>query len=78
MIGPKIIVLFAIVLWLTIAAVVIGYPLLTGRIRAGLDTVNRESDPQAFWKAYVYSTALFIGVSVAAGFFLHSMLHWKS
>lgn len=72
--GPKIIVFSIIAFWLIIAAVVIGYPLVTGRIRAGFDPVSRENDPQAFWKAYVFSTTLFIAVSVAAGFFVHSIL----
>jgi len=75
--GPEIVVLSVIALWLVIAAVVIGYPLVTGRIRVGLDPVSREDDPQAFWKAYRLSTSLFMGVSIAAGFFVHWVLHSK-
>ncbi|MFC3653117.1 hypothetical protein ACFONN_16275 [Dyella humi] len=72
--GPKIVVLSIIVLWLTIAVIVIGYPLIAGRIKVGLDPVSRDNDPQAFWKAYVFSTTLFIAVTIAAGFFVHSIL----
>ena len=67
--GPKI-----IALWLIIAVVVIGYPLISGRIRVGLAPVSRGDDPQAFWKAYVISTTLFLVVSIAAGIFVRSIL----
>ncbi|GLQ48353.1 hypothetical protein GCM10007862_34040 [Dyella lipolytica] len=73
--GPEIIVLSIIALWLTVAAVVIGYPIVTGRMRVGLDPVSRENDPQAFWKAYAFSTTLFLAASVSAGFFVYSILH---
>lgn len=73
--APEIVIGSVIVLWLTIAAVVIGYPVITGSIRVGLDTVSREDDPQAFWKAYVFSTTMFLAVSIAAGLFVHSILH---
>jgi hypothetical protein len=75
--GPELVFLSIIVLWLAVAAIVIGYPLVAGRIRAGLDTFSRADDPQQFWKAYLSSTTLFLGVSIAAAFFLHSILHWK-
>ena len=73
--APEIVIGSVIVLWLSIAAVVIGYPVITGSIRVGLDTVSREDDPQAFWKAYVFSTTMFLAVSIAAGLFVHSILH---
>jgi hypothetical protein len=75
--GPEIVFLSVIALWLIIAAVVIGYPLITGRIRVGLDPVSRKNDPRAFWNAYLFSSSLFLGVSIAAGFFLRSIVHWK-
>lgn len=75
--GPAMIFLSVVTLWLTVAAVVIGYPLITGRMRVGFDTVSRENDPPVFWRAYVISTTLFVAVSIAAGLFVGSMLHWK-
>jgi hypothetical protein len=72
--GPEIVVLSLATLWLIIAADVIGYPLVAGRIKVGLDPVSRDDEPRAFWKAYVLSTALFLGVSIAAGFFAHWIL----
>ena len=75
--GLEIVVLSITVLWLLIAAVVIGYPLIAGQIRVGLSPVSREDDPQAFWKAYVFSTTLFLAVSVATWFFLHFILHLR-
>lgn len=73
--GPKIVLISIAGLWVIIAAVVVGYPLLTGQIRSGLTTLSRETDPQAFWRAYMASTLLFLGVSAAAVFFLHIVLH---
>jgi Na+/proline symporter len=73
----KIVFLFIASSWLIVAAVVIGYPLMSGRIRAGLNTFSREDDPQAFWKAYMFSTVLFLGVSIAGGIFLHSIFHQR-
>ena len=58
-------------------AVVIGYPLVTGQIRVGPETLSRDDDPQAFWRAYTWSIVLFLCVSVATGFGLHAMLHGK-
>jgi len=72
-IDPGIIALFIAGLWLIVAAVVIGYPLVAGRIRAGAGTFSREDDPRAFWRAYLFSTALFVAVSVAAGFLVHAI-----
>jgi len=60
------------ILWLFTALVVIGYPLVRGEIRAGLSRVNRSDSPNAFWTAYLLSTALFLGIS-AAGFWLLRM-----
>ena len=40
--GLEIVVLSITVLWLLIAAVVIGYPLIAGQIRVGLSPVSRE------------------------------------
>lgn len=73
--GPQIVLMSIAGLWVIIAAVVIGYPLITGQIRSGLTTLSRGTDPQAFWRAYRVSTVLFLGVSVAAAFFLHAVLH---
>ncbi len=75
--GLEIVVLSISALWLFIAAVVIGYPLIAGQIRVGLDPVSREDDPQAFWKAYVFSTTLFLAMSIAAWFFMHFILHLR-
>ena len=77
MTGPEIVILIIIGAWLIIAAIVIGYPLITGRIRVGLDPVSRENDPQAFWNAYIFSTILFLSISIAVGFFMRAILHWK-
>lgn len=73
--GPQIVLMSIAGVWVIIAAVVIGYPLITGQIRSGLTTLSRETDPQAFWRTYMVSTLLFLGVSAAAVFFLHSILH---
>lgn len=60
-------VTFAVLLpWLVVAAIVIGYPLVTGRIRVGgpgATPITRDDDPEAFWKAYALSTGLFIVIS---------------
>jgi len=64
-----------ICVWLIIAVIVVGYPLLRGQIRIGFDPVSREADPQRFWTAYIISTFLFLAVSVAVGFFVHTILH---
>ena len=72
--SPEIVVWSIIALWLIIAVVVIGYPVVTGRIRVGSDPVSRDDDPRAFWSAYIFSTVLFLVVSIAAGFFAHSIL----
>jgi hypothetical protein len=72
--GPEIVIWSIVALWLVAAAVVIGYPLMAGRIRAGLDRVSREDDPRTFWNAYIFSTVLFLGASIAAGLFLRSVL----
>lgn len=77
MTGPEAIILIIVGAWLTIAAIVIAYPLFTGRIRVGLDPVSRENDPQAFWNAYIFSTILFVAASIVVGFFMRAMLHWK-
>jgi hypothetical protein len=63
-----------VVVWLLVAAMVIGYPLRTGTIRVGLNPVSRDSAPRAFWHAYVISTALFLAVSIAVGLFVRSIL----
>lgn len=52
--------------WLMTAAIVIGYPLVAGRIRVGgpsATPITREDDPEKFWKAYALSTGLFIVIS---------------
>jgi hypothetical protein len=61
--------------WLLVAITVIAYPLLSGRIRVGMDPVSRDTAPKAFWTAYLISTALFLAVSVAVGLFIRSILH---
>lgn len=68
------IIAFVIAAWLVVAVVVIAYPLVAGRIRVGLETVHRDDDAGAFWKAYAVSTVLFVCVSIAAGLFLRSIL----
>jgi hypothetical protein len=71
----KTLILFAVIAgWLLITAVVVGYPLLKGQMKVGLDPVSRETDPQKFWTAYLTSTALFLGFSVAVGFFVRAIL----
>lgn len=77
MIDPERIVLSIFCLWLIVAALVVGYPLVTGRIRAASGTFSRGDDPRAFWKAYFISTILFLGASIAAGFFVHTVLQLK-
>jgi hypothetical protein len=61
-------------LWLFLAVVVIGYPLLSGQIRVGLDPVRRDTAPQQFWSAYVVSTGLFLAVSAVVGFILRAIV----
>ena len=66
------------VVWLLIAAIVIGYPLVAGRIRfggPGSEPVVRATDPSSFWMTYALSTALFLGVSLAVGYFIRSVVH---
>jgi hypothetical protein len=75
---PKIVLIPIACLWVIVAAVVIGYPLMTGRVRSGLTTLSRETDPQAFWRAYMLSTILFLSISVAAVLFLHAIFHRPS
>jgi len=75
--GPEIVILSIVIPWVVIAAVVIGYPLVTGQIRVGPETLSRDDDPQAFWRAYRWSTVLFLCISVATGFGLHAMLQGK-
>lgn len=71
---PKTIIYLVVGVWLFVAVVVVGYPLLTGKIRVGLDPVSKNSAPKAFWYAYIISTVLFLAVSVAVGLFVHSIL----
>ncbi|MGA8707726.1 MAG: hypothetical protein WB646_12140 [Steroidobacteraceae bacterium] len=68
------VVYFVACLWLIVAVIVIGYPLRTGQIRAGLNPVRRDTAPAAFWAAYSISTVLFLAVSVTIGCFVRSML----
>ena len=66
-----------LVIWILIAAIVIGYPLVAGRIRfggPGSEPVVRATDPSSFWMTYALSTALFLGISLAAGYFLRSVV----
>jgi hypothetical protein len=68
-------VIYSIVgVWLFVAVIVVGYPLLSGQIRVGFDPVRRDTDPRAFWTAYLVSTALFFAVSAGLGFFVHAIL----
>ena len=71
---PRAVIYLVVGVWLLVAVVVIGYPLRAGKIRVGLNPVNRSSAPKAFWYAYITSTALFLVVSVAVGLFVHSIL----
>ena len=47
-----------------IIAIFIGYPLIKGQMKVGLDPVSRKLDPQRFWTAYAISTIMFIAFSV--------------
>jgi hypothetical protein len=47
-----------------IIAIFIGYPLIKGQMKVGLDPVSRNLDPQRFWTAYAISTIMFIAFSV--------------
>ena len=71
---PKTVTYLIIGAWLFAAVIVIGCPLRSGQIRAGLRPVSRDTNPQGFWTAYIISTVLFIVVSAAAGSFLHTIL----
>jgi hypothetical protein len=71
---PRTVLYLVAGLWLLVAAVVVGYPLRSGRIRVGLDPVSRETAPKAFWTAYAVSTSLFLAVSIGVGFFVRSIL----
>jgi hypothetical protein len=59
--------------WLLVAVVVVVYPLRTGQIRVGVDPVSRETDPKAFWGAYIISTLLFLVISAAVGLFMRRL-----
>jgi hypothetical protein len=71
---PRAAVYFVVGVWLLVAVVVVGYPLRSGQIRVGLGPVSRDEAPKAFWSAYIISTVLFLAISVAAGFFVRSIL----
>jgi hypothetical protein len=71
---PRAAVHLVVGVWLLIAIVVVGYPLRTGQIRVGRSPVGRDESPKAFWRAYTVSTALFLAISVAVGFFIRSIL----
>lgn len=65
------VIAFAIV-WIIIGAVVVGYPLIAGRIRVGVSgsaPITRADDPRGFWRAYGLSTSLFLVVSAVAAWF---------
>ena len=76
--GSETVLYIVIGVWLLIAAIVIGYPLITGQIKAGLDPISRESDPEAFWNAYIFSTVLFLAVSIVMGFFVRGILRGRA
>jgi hypothetical protein len=63
------------IVWLIIAAIVIGYPIITGQLKVGLNPVSQEAEPQRFWSAFAFSTVLFLVVSIAVGFFVRGILH---
>ncbi len=72
---PTILVLVLGVVWVLVALVVVGYPLLSGRMRfggPGSEPITREGDPQAFWTAYAISTGLFVLLSAGVGWFVLS------
>ena len=71
---PRIVIYMVCGTWLLVAVVVVGYPLRSGRIRVGLDPVQRDAEPRAFWTAYIISTVLFVVVSLAVGLFVRSIL----
>lgn len=61
------------VVWLLVAAAVIGLPLLTGRIRVGgpdASPIGRRTDPQGFWSTYALSTGLFLVISLGIAWFV--------
>jgi len=63
--------------WLLVAPIVIGYPLVAGKIRMGgpgSDPITREGDPRAFWSVYALSTGLFLAISAAVAWFIGPML----
>ncbi|MBX7195637.1 MAG: hypothetical protein K1X94_26510 [Sandaracinaceae bacterium] len=60
-------------LWLVVAVVVLGYPLATGRMRAGTETVYRDGDPQQFWTTYAVSSGVFLLVSAAIAYVLSQL-----
>jgi hypothetical protein len=65
------------VLWLGIALLVCGYPLLTGRMRmgkTGSSPLLRQSNPRGFWTAYAISTGLFLLASGGAAWFLTRLI----
>ncbi|MGO9931870.1 MAG: hypothetical protein ACLPV8_08655 [Steroidobacteraceae bacterium] len=72
--SPRTVIHLVLGMWLLVAVLVIGYPFLSGQIRVGLDRVSRDTAPEAFWSAYIKSTALFLAISVAVGFFVRSIL----
>jgi hypothetical protein len=72
---PKNLIIWAVFSgWLIIAVIVIGYPLITGRIRVGFSPVFREYESRRFWFAYLFSTVLFLVVSAAGAFFVSTFL----
>ncbi len=60
-----------------VTALVVGYPLVTGRIRVGAkgsEPVSRADDPGRFWTTYAFSTGLFLAFSGVLAWFLKSVL----
>ncbi len=63
------------IVWLIIAAVVLGYPLAKGQMRVGLDVVSRDQEPQRFWSSYLFSSVLFLATSAAVAYVVNRILH---
>ncbi len=69
----------AVVGWLLLTAIVVGYPLLAGRIRMGgpdSDPITRDGSPSTFWFAYGTSTTIWIAITAALAWFIVPRLPW--
>lgn len=72
--GPTLVLLGVGLLWLLAAALVVRLPLALGRIRAGTETVYRETNPDQFWSTYAFAVGLFLASSFLAGIFVYRLV----